>query len=309
MHNDLFSTLALLQTPEFFYPGIFLIGLLAGSFLNVVITRLPLMMEQGWTLQSMEYLLKFADPQRVEIERARITANKISLHQSSFNLVWPGSHCPQCRHAIRPWENIPVISYLFLRGRCSHCEKRIPIRYLGVELLSALLSLTLAVHYGPTPQFMAALGLTWLLIALTFIDIDTQFLPDKLTYLGLWAGLLISLYPIFVSPTEAILGAVFGYLSLWTLYWAFKLLTHKEGMGYGDFKLMAMAGAWVGWKTLPLLILMASFTGAVWGLISIGLRYTHKDHPLPFGPFIALALWVCLVYGDLIMAFYQKWVP
>jgi leader peptidase (prepilin peptidase)/N-methyltransferase len=285
-----------------FYPFIALIGLIVGSFLNVVIYRLPRMMQHSWTLECTAYLDNL---------KAQGNAFKSTLppdNSPMFNLWWPGSHCPQCQHKIRPWENIPIFSYLCLRGACSACQWKIPLRYPAIELLTALLSLVVALHYGFTPALFAALGITWLLIALTFIDIDTQLLPDQLTFLGLWAGLLLSIKSIFIGPVDAILGAVLGYLILWTLYWAFKLLTHKEGMGYGDFKLMAMAGALVGWQYLPIVIFIASFTGTLWGLYSMLKRGSHKDHPLPFGPFIALATWITLLYGDKIVFNYFTWV-
>lgn len=279
--------------PHFFYPFITLVGLIVGSFLNVVIHRLPRMMERNWHAQCTEYLDKSIKP---------------SQTFPHYNLCWPGSQCPHCQHPIRPWENIPLISYFFLRGRCSKCQWRIPLRYPGVELLSAILSLVVAAHYGLTLPLLPVLVFTWLMIALTFIDIDTQLLPDELTYLGLWGGLLLSVTSLFVNASDAIMGASVGYLILWSLYWMFKLLTQKEGMGYGDFKLMALAGAWVGWQYLPVVVLISSFTGALWGLASIMLRRTHKDHPMPFGPFIAMGAWLTLLYGDAIVNSYLHWM-
>lgn len=267
-----------LQNQTFLILFALFLGLLAGSFLNVVIYRLPKMIERQDTP---------AKP---------------------FNLWFPHSHCPACQTLIRPWENIPVLSYLCLRGQCKRCQATIPVRYPFVELLTGLLSAFLAFHYGYSPALFASLGLTWLLIALTFIDLDTYLLPDDLTYLGLWAGLILSLCHVFVSPADAILGATLGYLSLWSLYWVFKWLTHKEGLGYGDFKLMALAGAWVGWQLLPLVILIGSLTGAFYGVFHIVFKNMHKDHPLPFGPFLALGLWLTLLYGNKIFDTYLNWV-
>jgi leader peptidase (prepilin peptidase)/N-methyltransferase len=317
MQHSISESLALFAQADFFYPFVGIVGLVVGSFLNVVIHRLPRMMERSWYVQCVEYLVslknlgrKQFDPylsseQTVEII---LKPNESAQTVSHYNLVWPGSQCPNCQHQIRAWENIPVLSYLFLRGRCSKCKWHIPIRYPAIECLTALLSLVVAAHYGLSIQLLPALLFTWLMIALTFIDIDTQLLPDELTLLGLWGGLLLSVHSLFISPSDAILGAIIGYLILWSLYWVFKLLTQKEGMGYGDFKLMALAGAWVGWQYLPVVVLISSFTGALWGIISILLRFTHKDHPMPFGPFIALGAWLTLIYGDVIVTSYLQWM-
>jgi leader peptidase (prepilin peptidase) / N-methyltransferase len=285
-----------------FYSLIAVIGLIIGSFLNVVIYRLPRMMQRSWTHECTAYL------DNLKAQGNAFKSLPLPDNLPMFNLWWPVSHCPECQHKIRPWENIPLISYLCLRGRCSACQSRIPLRYPAIEFLTSLLSLIVAFHYGFSPALLAALAITWLLIALTFIDIDTQLLPDQLTFLGLWAGLLLSTQAVFVPPVDAIFGAVLGYLILWTLYWGFKLLTRKEGMGYGDFKLMAMAGAWVGWQYLPIVIFIASFTGTLWGLYAMFKRGSHKDHPLPFGPFIALGLWLTLLYGETIVSHYFMWV-
>lgn len=288
MLESLTQLLRPLHEPILFYPFVFLLGLIIGSFLNVVIYRLPKMMESSWFQQCSDFFANQQDYGSHELP---------NRHPSeSLTLWWPLSHCPQCKKSIRPWENIPVFSYLFLRGRCAQCQTKISARYPLVELLTALLSLVLAVHYGWSLQFWASLGLTWLLIALAFIDFDTQLLPDDLTYLGLWAGLLCSLAPVFISPQDAIIGALVGYLSLWSLYWVFKLITGKEGMGYGDFKLMALAGVWVGWQYLPMVLLISSFTGILWGLWRILVKRAHHSHPLPFGPFIALGIWLTLIF-------------
>lgn len=288
MLENINNAIALLHQPAVLYPVVLFVGLMVGSFLNVVIYRLPQMMERSWYQQCSDYFANTQDPDAPALPESN------SPH---FNLWWPGSHCPQCKTNIRPWENIPIISFLFLRGRCAKCRTRISIRYPLVEALTALLSLFLAINYGFGPELFGSLILTWLLIALTFIDFDTQLLPDDLTYLGLWLGLLLSLYGVFIAPADAIIGAIVGYMVLWTLYWGFKFITRKEGMGYGDFKLMALAGAWVGWKYLPLVLLIASLTGIIWALSQICLRKAHKDDPLPFGPFIAIGTWLTLVFG------------
>lgn len=316
MENILAEASELLKQPVFFYPFVAIVGLVIGSFLNVVIYRLPRMMERSWYVQCIEYLVSLKNQGKAEYEPYISSEQTVEIvlkpHEKSesvphFNLFWPTSKCPNCQHAIRPWENIPLLSYLFLLGKCSKCKWRIPLRYPGVELLTMLLSLVVAGHFGMSLQLLPALFFTWLMIALTFIDIDTQLLPDELTMMGLWVGLLISIPVLFVTPTEAIIGAAVGYLILWSLYWVFKLLTQKEGMGYGDFKLMALAGAWVGWQYLPVVVLISSFTGAIWGLASIMMRITHRDHPMPFGPFIALGAWLTLIYGEPIVSHYLQW--
>lgn len=274
-----------------FYCLILFSGLMVGSFLNVVIHRLPRMLEQEWTQECQRYLKLPLTPK-----------------PAAFNLAWPGSHCPVCKHPLAFWENIPLISYLCLRGKCRACKTTIPIRYPLVESFSALLSLLVALHYGMGPALLPALCITWLLITLTFIDMDTQLLPDQLTFGGLWAGLIFSLWSIFVTPKDAILGAALGYFVLWSLYWCFKLLTQKEGMGYGDFKLLAMGGALVGWQYLPLVIFIASCSGTLWGVYGMLKRGTHKDQPLPFGPFLALGIWVTLLYGQRLVDYYFAWV-
>lgn len=317
MQDQILLIVSRLNEAHIFYPFVLVVGLVVGSFLNVVIYRLPKMMERDWYMQCIEFLIGIKNKGLREYDNIKFSDQRVEIHLSPhengepvprFNLFLPTSSCPSCEHRIRPWQNIPVLSYLFLRGRCAKCDWPIPLRYPGIEILTALLSLVVAYYFGMTPQLLAALVFTWMLIALTFIDFDTQLLPDEITLLGVWLGLLISLKHVFVSPQDAILGAVAGYLILWSLYWVFKLLTHKEGMGYGDFKLMAMAGAWVGWQYLPVVVLIASFTGTIWGLANIMMRISHKDHPMPFGPFIALGAWLTLILGDRIVTTYLQWV-
>ncbi|MBT8438869.1 MAG: A24 family peptidase, partial [Gammaproteobacteria bacterium] len=231
------------STPLFF-TGVFIFGLLIGSFLNVVILRLPPRLEHEWRCQCKELL---------EIEKTDGEKSKPPL-----SIMWSRSQCRNCGHSIKPYENIPLLSYLFLKGRCSSCKEHISIRYPAIEAGTAILFLAVAMHFGPGVQTLAAIGLTAILIALTFIDIDHQLLPDDLTFFLLWSGLFASLFNVFTDPVSSIIGALAGYLSLWLVYHLFHLLTGKEGMGYGDFKLLGAIGAWVGWQALPVVVLFSS---------------------------------------------------
>ena len=275
----------------FFLFSVGLISLAVGSFLNVVIHRLPIIMEREWRAHCAE-----------------LTGNDISANQpdaaEKLTLNTPGSRCPHCGHKITPLENIPVISYLFLRGKCSGCHQRISPRYPLIEIVTAVLSVSVAAHFGFGWQTLAALFFTWALIALTMIDFDHQLLPDNITLPFLWIGLLLSLWNVFTDSHSAIIGAMAGYLSLWSVYWLFKKLTGKEGMGFGDFKLLAMLGAWMGWKMLPAIILLSSAVGAVLGIAMIVFRGRDKNIPIPFGPYLAAAGWIALLWGnDLINAY------
>lgn len=280
----------LFETP-LFLTGVFIFGLLIGSFLNVVILRLPARLEHDWRGQCRELL---------EITGSEDEANEPP------SITWSRSRCPKCGHAIKSYENIPVVSYLFLRGRCSACKTSISLRYPLVELTTAILFLMVAYYLGPTQQALAAIILTGVLIALTGIDIDHQLLPDDLTLVLLWMGLLASLFGLFTDPVSSIIGAMAGYLSLWSVYHLFRLLTGKEGMGYGDFKLMAALGAWLGWQMLPLVILLSSLVGAVVGLVMIAVRRHKTGQPIPFGPFIAAAGWIALMWGEQIIDAYLR---
>tara|TARA_R110000744_G_scaffold58428_4_gene121998 strand:+ start:1609 stop:2484 length:876 start_codon:yes stop_codon:yes gene_type:complete len=280
------------DSPAFFLSFVFIVSLMIGSFLNVVIYRLPVMMERSWK----------ADFQ------AHFNPDEQITQTSPFNLVKPDSTCPKCQHKIRAWENIPVISWLLLRGECSQCHNRISIRYPLVEIFTALCSVWIAWHYGYSISALAGLLLTWLLIALIFIDIDTMLLPDQLTLPLLWMGLLFSIVNPSVTSVDSIIGASAGYLSLWSVYWAFKLLTGKEGMGYGDFKLLAALGAWIGWQYLPIVILLSSLVGAIIGICILTLQGKDKGQAIPFGPYLAIAGWLTLLYGDWIAAQYWQWV-
>ncbi|MDX2354314.1 A24 family peptidase [Stutzerimonas xanthomarina] len=264
------------------------LGLLVGSFLNVVIYRLPIMMQRDWRAQAREYLELPVEP------------------TTTFNLILPNSHCPQCDHEIRPWENIPLVSWLALRGKCSSCRAPIGSRYPLVELLCGLLSGYVAWHFGFSWQAGAMLVLTWGLLAMSMIDVDHQLLPDSLVLPLLWLGLIVNYFGLFAPLPDAMWGAVAGYLSLWSVYWLFKLVTGKEGMGYGDFKLLAMLGAWGGWQVLPLTILLSSVVGAVLGTILLRMQKADSGTTIPFGPYLAIAGWVALLWGDEITAAYLQ---
>ena len=265
------------------------LGLVVGSFLNVVIHRVPIMLHRSWTRDCKEHL----QPGTVDTQAA-----------DTYNLLTPASNCPKCNHRISALENIPVISYLFLRGRCSGCGTAISIRYPAVEITTAILSVITALHFGYSLQTLAALAFTWTMIPLFLIDFDTQLLPDSITLPLLWAGLLASLFNIFVDSQTSIIGAAAGYLSLWTIYQLFKLATGKEGMGFGDFKLLAAIGAWLGWQVLPVVILFSSVVGAVIGIALILFKGREHGQPMPFGPFLAAAGWITLLWGNDFIKFY-----
>ena len=263
----------------------YLLGLVFGSFLNVVIYRLPLMMQQQWREQCHEFLELPApapDPQRFAV----------------FNLANPPSHCPQCKHRISAVENIPVISYLLQRGKCRHCSAPISLRYPVLECVTATLTCAVVAFHGFAWVTLALLLFTWTLIALTMIDVDHQLLPDDLTIPLLWLGLLVNTKAMVVPLEDAVYGAAGGYLVLWGVYWAFKLLTGKEGMGHGDFKLLAALGAWLGWQALPSIILLSSLVGAATGIALIVLRGRDREMPMPFGPYLASAGFLALLWGD-----------
>lgn len=264
------------------------LGLLVGSFLNVVIHRLPIMMQRDWRAQAREFLDLPAEP------------------TATFNLVLPNSHCPHCDHEIRAWENIPVVSWLALRGRCSSCRAPISKRYPLIELLCGVLSAYIGWHFGFTWQAGGMLLLTWGLLAMSMIDVDHLLLPDSLVLPLLWLGLIANSFGLFASLSDALWGAVAGYLSLWSVYWLFKLVTGKEGMGYGDFKLLAMLGAWGGWQVLPLTILLSSVVGAVLGTIMLRMQKADSGTAIPFGPYLAIAGWVALLWGDQITSSYLQ---
>ena len=258
-----------------------LLGLFVGSFLNVVIHRLPKMMELEWQAQAAE-----------------LRGEAITEPAVRFNLATPRSRCPHCGHQITAVENIPVVSFLVLRGRCRHCKAPIGVRYPIVEILTGVLSAFAAWRFGYSMALLGALGFLWAMVALTFIDLDTQLLPDNLTLPLLWLGLLFNLPGTFTELSSAVVGAVAGYLTLWSVYWLFKLVTGKEGMGYGDFKLLAAIGAWLGWQMLPLTILLSSAVGALVGISLIVFARHERNVPIPFGPYLAAAGVLALFFGE-----------
>lgn len=294
MLNDL---AALYSVNSLLFAGsVFILGLVVGSFLNVVIYRLPIMLQREWHLQAAEVLgqVPTTTPER-------------------FSLSVPRSACPQCKAPITALQNIPLVSWLMLRGRCASCKHPISARYPLVELATGLLSAAVAWHFGFGMPAACGIFVTWLLIAMTGIDVDHQLLPDNLTLPLMWAGLMAAVLigptsglPLPVSPRDAILGAVAGYLSLWSVFHIFRLITGKEGMGYGDFKLFAALGAWLGWQSLLLIILLSAATGAVLGILMILVRGRDRAAPMPFGPYLAAAGWIAMLYGDQLVGGYLR---
>ncbi|MBE7521292.1 MAG: prepilin peptidase [Burkholderiales bacterium] len=277
-----------LLDPAVALPAAAVLGLFVGSFLNVVIHRLPKMMERGWVEQCAELAGREVEP------------------APRYNLAVPRSACPSCGHAISAIENVPVLSWLALRGRCSACKVRISPRYPAVELAAGALALAAVWRFGPTWQGLAACLFLWALVALAFIDADTQLLPDDLTLPLLWGGLLANLFGLFVPLSSAVIGAIAGYLALWTVYWLFKLIRGKEGMGHGDFKLLAALGAWLGWPMLPQIVLVSSVLGALGGIAAIVARGRDRAAPLPFGPWLAGAGAIALFFGPQLNALYLR---
>jgi len=291
---DLFSA-----SPPILVSICVVLGLLIGSFLNVIVYRLPIVMERDWKQQCYDYL---------EIENAEPHTHLTSEKFEVFNLWKPDSHCLECNHEIRVWENIPVLSFVLLGGKCSKCKMSISVRYPSVEVVTGILSGLVAYTFGATWLTLAVLILTWSLVVLTLIDFDHQLLPDVITLPLLWLGLLVNTldFGIGVSLEEAVIGAIAGYSILWAFYWVFKLATGKEGMGYGDFKLLSALGAWMGWKSLLLIIGLSSIVCAILGLIMILAKRSDKSMPIPFGPFLAGAGFIMLIWGPQISSFYSN---
>lgn len=262
-------------------------GLLIGSFLNVVIYRLPLQLSASWRRESLDFLGMEPESQATNI-----------------NVVTPASHCPKCGIEVKPWQNIPVFSYLLLKGKCGNCATPISLQYPLIEVACALITSFVVYHYGLTSICLLVLLFSWSLLALTGIDFNEQLLPDNITLPLLWLGLLINTNNTFVSLHDAVIGAAAGYLCLWWIFWVFKLLTGKEGMGHGDFKLLAALGAWMGWQQLLLIVLLSSLVGAIVGIAMIVLLSRNKQIPIPFGPYLAAAGWIALVWGDSITGQY-----
>lgn len=281
----------LAEVPALFVAIVFAFALLIGSFLNVVVYRLPVMMEREWREQC------------AELQEAPAT----ELPEGKFNLVVPRSRCPSCGEQIRSWQNVPVVSYLALGGKCAACKTSISPRYPVVEFVTAALCAVSAWHFGFSAESIMAIVMTLMLVPITLIDADHQLIPDSIVLPLMWIGLAMSLWhpmpgatTLFIAPDQAIVGALAGYLSLWSVYWLFKLATGKEGMGYGDFKLLAALGAWLGWQSLPTIILMSAVVGATFGIAMILLRGRDRSVPMPFGPFLAAAGWITMLYGEAI---------
>jgi len=277
------------QYPALYLGTLFVFGSLVGSFLNVVIYRLPLMMQREWRNDCLEFL-----EQPAAEEEAR------------FNLAVPRSRCGECGHQISALENIPIVSYLVLGGKCSSCKTRISVQYPLVELFTAVISVVVGWHFGVSLQALAVLLLSWSLIAASGIDIGHKLLPDSITLPLLWLGILLALFDVFVSLEDSVIGAMAGYLSLWSIFMLFKLFTGKEGMGFGDFKLLAMLGAWLGWKPLFVVVLTSSLVGSVVGISMILLQKIGRGTQIPFGPYLAAAGWMTLLWGEDLMRFYAS---
>lgn len=288
------------QNSIFFVATIFVLGLLVGSFLNVVIYRLPVIFKREWRKDCLTYL--------EENYNAKIQLDTSKEPAEPFNLVKPDSTCPSCGHQIRSWENIPVLSYLFLKAKCSNCKMPISLRYPLVELLSAALAGLCAWYFGFSLAGFSAIFLTWALISLALIDYDTQYLPDQITLPFLWLGLILNLNNTFTNIESSLIGAVAGYLALWSVHHLFKLVTKKEGMGYGDFKLLALLGAWMGWEFLPLIIILSSLVGSIIGISLIIFKKHQRETPIPFGPYLAIAGWIALIWGAEINQTYINWI-
>ena len=307
------TLLQLLQSsPVLLFVVCSVLGLFVGSFLNVVVYRLPLMMEKTWRRECLEFLKHDAETSKKQagaidengiIQQAEL---QNSDDEKPFNLMVPRSACPSCGAMIKSWQNIPVISWLFLRGKCGSCEHPISAEYPLVEMLTGILSLAVAMKFGASIQLVFALLFTWSLISLALIDFHTTLLPDNITLPLMWLGLVISLKPVFVDTHDAIVGAAAGYMILWLVFRTFKLITGKEGMGFGDFKLLAALGAWLGWAKLPLIILLSSLTGAIIGIMMMVVLKHQRNKPIPFGPYLAIAGWIALMWGDQIVAMYTS---
>ncbi|WP_076416730.1 A24 family peptidase [Shewanella sp. UCD-KL12] len=280
----------------------FVFAAVIGSFINVVIHRLPVMMKREWQQECNQYLTEYHHELIKPI--AKKLDSPIDSYPERYNLVVPGSACPKCKADIKPWHNLPIIGWLMLKGKCASCSTSISARYPIIELMTALMVSFVAMHFGPSWEFVFATTLTFALVALTGIDLDEMLLPDQITLPLLWLGLLINLNSTFTTPSDALIGAAAGYMSLWSVFWAFKLLTGKEGMGYGDFKLLAVFGAWFGWQFLPLIILLSSLLGAIVGIALIISKKLDGGNPIPFGPYIALAGWIAMIWGSDINAWY-----
>ncbi len=274
------------QNPTILLTVTFVFSLLVGSFLNVVIYRFPKSLEYQWTKECKDHL------------------GEEYTEDEPPSLVWARSHCQKCNHQIKSWENIPLFSFLFLRGKCSSCKTPISHRYWLVELLTALVSVLVVYHFGWSYNSLGGVLLTWFLVAIALIDFDTMLIPDQMSLPLMWLGLFASLWGVFVEPASAIKGALFGYLILWSIFHLFKLITGKEGMGYGDFKLLAAGGAWLGMKSVLVIVVMSSFAGAVLGSLFLMLNKNKENKAIPFGPYLAMGIFITMLYGDKIISWY-----
>lgn len=292
----------MLELPWLFTTLAFIFAATIGSFLNVVIHRLPVMMKREWQQECNQYLNEYH--QELIAPIAKKLDKPLDNYPDKYNLIVPVSACPKCKTNIKPWHNLPVLGWLLLKGKCASCNASISARYPVFELFTGAMVATLAWHFGPTLQFAMAAILTFALVALTGIDLDEMLLPDQITMPLLWLGLIINLNGLFVPISDSLIGAVAGYLSLWSVYWLFKIVTGKEGMGYGDFKLLAVFGAWLGWQMLPLIILLSSLVGAIVGIMLIINKKLNSGNPIPFGPYIAAAGWIALLWGEPIVNAY-----
>ena len=301
MQSFFIDIISAMQTHLWFYlTTVGLVSLCIGSFLNVVIYRLPLMMQKEWQTECRLLLTDELTSPKAKHAPAQTT--------DTFNLVKPNSCCPKCKAAIKPWQNIPIISWLLLKGQCATCDNPISVRYPSVEAITAILSLVVAYSFGVTEQALLYIVITWALVALTFIDIDHMLLPDQLTLPLLWLALVASVMGYTIAPNDAIIGAACGYLSLWSVFWLFKLITGKEGMGYGDFKLLAVFGALLGWQSLLTIILLSSVVGAVIGIALLSIQGKDKATPIPFGPYLAIAGWITMLWGTQLQNSYFNFI-
>lgn len=278
------------NSPPLYLSCVVIVGLCVGSFLNVIIYRVPIILEREWQKEAKHIL---------DIDPAGNSEDS-----ETFNLAYPNSRCPHCGHAIKPYENIPVISWIFLKGKCSKCSAPISLRYPAIELFTGILSGFVAYQFGFSVAAAAAVLLSWFLIALTMIDYDHQLLPDNMTLPLMWLGLILNYFGVFTDLGSALWGAIAGYGTLWLVYWAFKLTTGKQGMGYGDFKLLAALGAWLGWQLLPVIIILSSLVGALLGIGMILFMGRDRSKPIPFGPFLAIAGGIALIYGQQLTQWY-----
>jgi len=277
-----------------------ILGLLVGSFLNVVIYRVPMMLFADWRNECREFIAQEQKEAEASNQDSAFgkSGSDIKAEKEVFNIAVPRSHCPVCKSQVKAWQNIPIVSYILLGGKCASCKTPISLRYPIIELITGLLSAFIAYTFGASYLTGLALLLTWSLICLTMIDVDHQLLPDNITLPLLWLGLIANYFSAFTDLPSALLGAIAGYLILWSIYWAFKLLTGKEGMGFGDFKLLAALGAWMGWQMLPTIIILSSLVGAVVGIAGIAIMGKDKNKPIPFGPYLAAAGWIAFFWGE-----------